>query len=224
MALRQLKFLVVGIDYFTKWVEAKPLATITEKNIRNFVWKSIICRFGILRFLVSDNGKQFDNDTFRDFCQQLGNKNHYSFPAYPQANGQVEVINRSLLKMIKTWFEGTKGIWPDELPEVLWVNRTTTYTPTRETPFQLAYEHEAVIPAEVGLTSYRVSHHDKGRNEERMHLELDLFDKVKATAELRMTHYQDLMAKHYNTKVKPRHFQIGDLVLRNVTMATRYPS
>ena len=58
-ALRQLKFLVVGINYFTKWVEAEPLATITEKSIRTFVWKNIICRYGIPRVLVSDNRKQF---------------------------------------------------------------------------------------------------------------------------------------------------------------------
>ena len=56
-ALRQLKFLVVGIDYFTKWVEAEPLATITEKNIRAFLRKNIVWRYGILRVLVSDNGK-----------------------------------------------------------------------------------------------------------------------------------------------------------------------
>ena len=85
-ALRQLKFLVVGIDYFTMWVEAEPLATITEKSIRTFVWRNIICRYGILRVLVSNNRKQFDNGTFRDFCTELGIKNHYSSPAHPQAN------------------------------------------------------------------------------------------------------------------------------------------
>ena len=100
--LRQLKFLVVGIDYFTKWVEAEALATIIEKNIQGFVWRCIICRFGIPKVLVSDNGKQFDNDSFRDFCSQLGIRNHYSSPSHPQANGQVEVTNRSLLKIIKT--------------------------------------------------------------------------------------------------------------------------
>ena len=63
-AVQQLKFLVVGIDYFTKWVEAEALATITEKNIRSFVWRCIICRFGIPKVLVPDNGKQFDNDSF----------------------------------------------------------------------------------------------------------------------------------------------------------------
>ena len=109
-ALRQQKFLVVGIDYFTKWVEAEPLATITEKSICTFVCRNIICRYGIPRVLVSDNGKQFDNGAFRDFCLELGIKNHYSSPAHPQANGQVEVTNWTLLKIIKTRLEGAKGI------------------------------------------------------------------------------------------------------------------
>ena len=136
-AVRQLKFLVVGIDYFTKWVEAKAeaLATITEKNIRNFVWRNIICRYRIPRVIISDNGKQFDNSAFRDFCSGLGIKNHYSSRAHPQANGQVEVTNRSLLKIIKTRLEGAKGIWLDELPSVLWAYKTTARTPTGETPF-----------------------------------------------------------------------------------------
>ena len=63
-----MKFLLVNIDYFTKWVEAEALATITEKIVRNFVWKNIICRYSIPRVVVSDNGKQLDNDVFRDFC------------------------------------------------------------------------------------------------------------------------------------------------------------
>ena len=130
-----LKFLVMGIDYFTKWVEAETLATITEKNIRSFVWRCIICRFGIPRVLVSDNGRQFDNDYFRDFCSQLGIKNHYSSSAHPQANGQVEVTNQSLLKIIKTQLVGAKGIWPEELPSILWAYRTTARTPTGEMPF-----------------------------------------------------------------------------------------
>ena len=67
-AIRQLKFLVVDVDYFTKWVEAKALATITEKNMRSFVQRNIIYRYGIPRVLVLNNGKQFDNDAFRDFC------------------------------------------------------------------------------------------------------------------------------------------------------------
>ena len=92
-AVRQLKFLEVSIDYFTKWVEVEALSTIIEKNVRSFVWKNIICKYGIIRVLVSENGKQFDNDAFRDFCSQLEIKNHYSSPAHPQAKGKVEFTN-----------------------------------------------------------------------------------------------------------------------------------
>ena len=119
IAIRQLKFLVAGIDYFTKWVEAKALAIITEKNIQSFSWRNIICRYEILRVLVSDNGKQFDNDSFRDFCSQLGIKNHYSSPVDPQANKELKLTNRSLLKIIHIRLDRAKGIWPKKLPSVL---------------------------------------------------------------------------------------------------------
>ena len=119
--------------------------------------------------LVSDNEKQFDNIAFRDFCSELGIKDHYSSPTHPQANGQVEVTNQSLLKIIKTLLEGAKGIWPDELPSVLWAYRTTARTPTGETLFRIAYGSDTVIPAEVGLTSYRVENYDEDKNEKAMH-------------------------------------------------------
>ena len=109
-----MKFLVVGIDYFTKWVEAEPLASITQQNVKNFMWKNIVCKFGVHKVLVFDNGRQFDNTLFWDFCAHFGIQNHYSSPTHPQANGQAEVANRSLLKIIKTWLEGVKGVWSDE--------------------------------------------------------------------------------------------------------------
>ena len=112
----------------------------------------------------------------------------------------------------------------DELPSVLWAYRTTARTPTRETPFRLAFGSEAVIPTEVGIASYKIAHHDERENEEGIHLHLDLLDEVRVAAEQQMTRYQGLMAKHYNAKVKPRHFSIGDLFLRKITMATKDPA
>ena len=158
---------------------------------------------------------------FKNFCKQLGIKNHYFSPAHPQTNGKVEVTNRSLLKLIKTQLKEAKRIWLDKLPSTLWVYRTTARTPTREIPFRLAFGCEAVILAEVGIASYRIAHHNEGKNEEGIRLHLDLLDEVRATAEQRMTRYQDLMAKHYNTKVKPRYFSIENLVLRKVTTTTK---
>uniref|UniRef100_A0A2N9GXI9 Uncharacterized protein n=1 Tax=Fagus sylvatica TaxID=28930 RepID=A0A2N9GXI9_FAGSY len=183
---KQAKFLVVAIDYFTKWVEAEPLATISEKNVKSFVWKAVICRFGIPRVLISDNGKQFDNGPFRELCAQLNIRNHYSSPRHPQANGQVEVTNRTLLKQIKTRLEGAKGMWVEELPSVLWAYRTTVRTPTKETPFKLTYGTEAVIPVEIGLTTLRTTFHNEGENEGQLRLNLDLLDEARERAARRI--------------------------------------
>ncbi|XP_065622551.1 uncharacterized protein LOC136064573 [Quercus suber] len=195
-----------------------------HSEARSLVHKLIRAGFGIPRVLVSDNGKQFDNKAFQDFCLELSIRNHYSSPAHPQANGQVEVTNQSLLKIIKTRLEGAKGIWPDELPSVLWAYRTTARTPTGETPFRLAYGSEAVIPAEIGLTSYRVESYNNDKNEEALQLQLDLIDEVRATAKQRLARYQNLMAKYYNSNVRHRDFQIGDLVLQKVMGAAKDPS
>ena len=94
-------------------------------------------------------------------------------------------MNRSLLKIIKTRLEGTKGIWPKELPSILWAYRTTARMPIGETPFRLTYESEAIIPTEIGLTSYKVDNHDERKNNEAIRLQLDLVDEVKAMAEQR---------------------------------------
>ena len=129
-----------------------------------------------------------------------------------------------MLKIIKTRLEGAKGIWLEELPSVLWAYRTTTRTPTGETPFRLTYRNEAVIPAEIGLTSYRVDNHDEGKNDEVIRLQFDLVDEVRATVEQRLALYQDRMAKQYNSRVRRRDFKVRDLVLRKVMGATRDPT
>ena len=96
--------------------------------------------------------------------------------------------------------------------------------PTGETLFRLAYGSEVVIPVEVGLTSYRVDNYDERRNDETMRLQLDLLDEVRATAEQRLSRYQDLMAKHYNSRVKHRDFKVRDLVLRKVMGTAKDPT
>ena len=122
-------------------------------------------------------GQQFDNALFKDFCEHFGIQNHYSSPAHPQANGQAELANPSLLKISKTQLEGVKGVQPDELPGVLWAYRTTVRTPTGETPFKLAYGSKAVIPAEVHMANHRVTTYQDMDYEEQLRLNLDLIDK-----------------------------------------------
>ena len=84
---RNKRWLLVGTDYFTKWVETEPLANIKDMDAKRFVWKSIVTQFGIPHTLILDNGLHFDNKAFRRYCCDLGIKNRYSTLAYPQGNG-----------------------------------------------------------------------------------------------------------------------------------------
>ena len=81
------RYLLVGIDYFTKWVEAEPLANIRDVDAKKFIWKNIVTRFGIPHTLISDNGLQFDSKAFRRYCYDLGITNMHSTPDYSQGNG-----------------------------------------------------------------------------------------------------------------------------------------
>ena len=79
--------MLVAVDYFTKWAKAEALANIRDVDVKKFVWKNIVTRFGVPNTFVSDNGVQFDSRAFRDFCRDLGIINRYFTPAYPQSNG-----------------------------------------------------------------------------------------------------------------------------------------
>ena len=127
--------------------------------------KSIITRFGVPDSLILDNGLQFDSRAFREFCSNLGIRNRYSSPVYPQGNGQAEAMNKVIVNGLKRRLEGAKGNWVEELPNILWAYRTAPRRSTGETPFSLTYGAEAVIPAEVNLCSARVSGFNTSQND-----------------------------------------------------------
>ena len=128
------------------------------------------------------------------------------------------------MKIIKTRLEGAKGVWLDELPGVLWAYRMIVRTPTGETPFKLAYGSEAIIPAEVHMANHRVMTYQDKDNEEQLRLNFDLIDEVRTDAEHRTSRYKNLMARPYDAMVKPRHFSIGDLVLKKVSLVQTEPT
>ena len=173
---------------------------------------------------MSDNGKQFNNPKFRDFCAELGIKNYYSSPAHPQSNGQVEVIIRTLKATLKIKLEDLKGKWVGYLPEVLWEYRTTRKSTTQETPFALAFGTEAVAPVEIGLKSPRIELASVEHNEEALRLNLDLLDDKSEQVLKRTEDYQRKTARYYDQKVKPRSYKPSDLVLKKLLPARKNPT
>ncbi|GKV40302.1 hypothetical protein SLEP1_g47964 [Rubroshorea leprosula] len=206
--------LIVGVDYFTKWVEAQPLSSLTSKKVEDFVFSSIICRYGILNQIVADNGTQFNCTSFRDFCSSYGIKLQFTSVYHPKSNGMVESVNKCILEGIKPRLEQHKAKWADELNNVLWAYRTTSRTATGETPYHLAFGTEAVIPIEIGVPSFRVTHFDEGQNGQLLRGNLDLLDDLREEARLRTLVYKQKIANFYNKRVRPRSFRVGDLVLR----------
>ena len=173
---------------------------------------------------MSDNGKQFDNPKFRDFCVELGIKNYYSSPAHLQSNGQTEVTIRTLKATLKTKLEDLKGKWVEYLLEVLWAYRTMRKSATQETPFALAFGTEAVDLVKVGLKSPRIELENVEHNEEALRLNLDLLEEKREQVLKRMEGYHRKTTRYYDQRVKPRSYKPGDLVMKKLMPARKDPS
>ncbi|GKV52282.1 hypothetical protein SLEP1_g58870 [Rubroshorea leprosula] len=217
--------LVVAVDYFTKWVEAKPLSCLTSRRIEDFLFTSVICRHGIPNQIIADNGPQFNCTSFKDFCSSYGIKLVFTSVYHPEANGMVESVNKAILEGIKPRLDQLKTKWVDELNNVLWAYRTTSRTATGEMPYHLAFGTEAVIPVEIGVPSLRISHFELAQNERLLREILDLLDEVREQSRLWTLAYKQRIANLYNKRVRPRNFRVGDLVLRKAGLTgfeTRY--
>jgi hypothetical protein len=83
-------FTVIAVEYFTKWIEAKPLTNVSSATIKKFFWQNIICRYGVPRHITVDNAKYFDNAMFKEFCHQIGTKVAFALVYHPQSNGAVK--------------------------------------------------------------------------------------------------------------------------------------
>uniref|UniRef100_A0A803PQG1 Integrase catalytic domain-containing protein n=1 Tax=Cannabis sativa TaxID=3483 RepID=A0A803PQG1_CANSA len=151
IAQGQRVFMLAATDYFTKWVKVEAYAQVRDREVKSFIWKNVICRFGVPKEIVTDNDSQFISLEFQNFCNKWGILLSFSTPRYPQSNGKVESTNKTVVASLKKRLDKAKRRWEDELPGMLWAHRTTIKTSIRETPFSLTYRTEEVIPVEARL-------------------------------------------------------------------------
>ncbi|GJX72367.1 reverse transcriptase domain-containing protein [Tanacetum coccineum] len=210
----KVKFLIVIMDYFTKWIEAKSVATITGNQVKKFVWDNIVCRFGLPREIVLDNGKQFSDNPFKDCYEKLNITQRFASVKHPQSNGLVKRANRSLGGGINARLcKGNKN-WIEELPHILWAHRTMIKSSHGDTPFPLTYGIEAVIRAEIGMPTYRTAVVDTVHNDEELRINLDLLEERRERAAIREAKAKLKMTKYYNARVRGVTFRPGDFVYR----------
>ena len=155
-----VQYTIVVFDDFNKWVEAEVLASIKPAKIKEFIYKNIVCQYGVLHTIVSDNGTQFDCDEFKEFYNDLQINKVLSLVARPQANGQVEAVNKMIKHNLKRKLKNLKERWADNLPEVLQVYKTIARSTTGEISFSLVYRYEVMVPVELGAGSLRRDNFD----------------------------------------------------------------
>ena len=120
-----LKYVVVAVEYFSKWIEAKPLATITSAIVQKFFWQNIVCHFGVPKAITVDNDIQFDAEMFKIFSDQIDTKLHIASVRHPESNGLVERADGIIITgIMKSIFNQPRGKWPDELIKVVWNHNT----------------------------------------------------------------------------------------------------
>jgi transposase InsO family protein len=158
LAQGNLKYVVVAVEYFSKWIEAKPLATITSARVQKLFWQNIVCRFGVPKAITVDNGTQFDAETFKDFCDRIGTKIHFASVRHPESNGLVERANGIIMTgMMKLIFNQPRGKWLDELINVVWSHNTTVSRATCFTLFKLLFGDKAITLEEAKTGSIRTT-------------------------------------------------------------------
>ncbi|KAH7834736.1 hypothetical protein Vadar_019075 [Vaccinium darrowii] len=211
------KFILVAIDYFTKWVEAASYTTLTAVQVAHFIKQNIIYRYGVPQAFVSDNGVHFKGRA-EEVLEEFGIQVHKSTVYRPQTNGAVEAANKTLKTILERTTQSARN-WHEQLPLALWGYRTSIRTPTGATPYSLVYGMEAVLPIELEVPSLRVMVESEINEAEWRNArfeELMLFDERRLKALYHVQGYQSRIARAFNKKVKSRDLQEGDMVLKEI--------
>jgi hypothetical protein len=205
----------VAVEYFSKWIEAKPLATITSVTVQKFFWQNIVCRFGVPKAITVDSGTQFDAEAFKEFCGQIGTKIHFASVRHPESNGLVERANGIIMTgIMKLIFNQPRGKWLDELIKVVWSHNTTISRSIGFTPFKLLFGDEAITLEEAKAGSIRTVASSEDKADYSM--AKDAIDGIRLRAVENINKYQAETIKWRDRKVRLKNIKPGHLVLRRV--------
>jgi hypothetical protein len=181
-----LMHLLVAVDKFTKWIEAKPIKKLDGSSTIKFFNR-------VPHSIITDNGTNFAKGVFVEYCGQKGIRLDLASVAHPQSNGQVEKANGLILAGIKTRLveplERSAGCWVEELPSVLWSLRTTPNRSVGFTPFFLVYGAEAVLPTDIEFDAPRVVQYMEKEAKEAREDGIDLLEEVREQALARSVLY-----------------------------------
>ncbi|GKB81256.1 reverse transcriptase domain-containing protein [Tanacetum coccineum] len=209
------KYILVAVDYLSKWVEAKALPTNDARVVVKFL-KSLFSRFGAPRAIISDRGTHFCNDKFAKVMSKYGVTHRLSTPYHPQMSGQVEVTNRGLKRILERTVGENRASWSDKLDDALWAFRTAYKTPIGCTPYKLVYGKACHLPVELEHKAYWALKHanfDLKTAGDHRKLQLNELSELRDQAYENSLIYKEKTKKLHDSKIKNRIFNVGDQVL-----------
>jgi transposase InsO family protein len=195
-ALGGFTHLLVVVDKFSKWIEARPIVNVRSEEVVLFFTDTIYL-FGIPNTIITDNGTQFTRKKLLNFCDDNHIRVDWSAVAHPKTNGQVERANGMILQSLKQRIfkrlDKFRARWVAELPSVLRSLRTTPCRATRFTPFFMVHGSEAVLPTDVDYGSPRVWAYTEEGNQVTLEDAIDQLDEARNMALLRCAKYQQAL-------------------------------
>nr|GEZ80893.1 reverse transcriptase domain-containing protein [Tanacetum cinerariifolium] len=209
------KYILVAVDYLSKWVEAKALPTNDARVVVKFL-KSLFSQFGTPKAIISDRGTHFCNDQFAKVMSKYGVTHRLSTAYHRQTSGQVEVTNRGLKRILERTVEENHALWTDKLDGALWAFRTAFKIPIGCTPYMLVYGKSCDLPLELERKAFWALKHanfDLKTARDHRKLQLNELHELRDQAYENSLIYKEKTKKLHDAKIKNRIFNVSDQVL-----------